>query len=92
MNSQEIQARILTPYHSVFSGCVELISVPGAQGEMTLLPGHAPMIALLGPGTVSVVQNGSQLSYRIPGGLIEAHHESVTILAHTADRVPPPSS
>lgn len=73
--------------HMVFSGEVSEILAPGGEGQMGILPRHAPLMTVLGPGEVVVRQPGQAEQYfAVSGGWMEVRPDHVTILARTAER------
>jgi F-type H+-transporting ATPase subunit epsilon len=73
--------------HMVFSGDVNEILAPGVQGELGILPKHAPLITVLSPGEVIVRRAGQpDLFVVVSGGWMEVRPNHVTILARTAER------
>jgi F-type H+-transporting ATPase subunit epsilon len=73
--------------HMVFSGDVNEILAPGIDGELGILPRHAPMITVLKPGEVLVKREGqADLFFAVSGGWMEVLPNQVTILARTAER------
>lgn len=71
----------------IFSGLVETIQVTGSEGELGILPGHAPLLTALKPGMVRVVkQHGHEEVIYIAGGTLEVQPSSVTVLADVATR------
>ena len=73
--------------HMVFSGDVNEILAPGIDGELGILPRHAPLITVLAPGEVWVKREGQEdLFFAVSGGWMEVLPNQVTILARTAER------
>jgi F-type H+-transporting ATPase subunit epsilon len=73
--------------HMVFTGDVNEILAPGIDGELGILPRHAPMITVLAPGEVQVKREGQDdLFFAVSGGWMEVLPNQVTILARTAER------
>ncbi|WP_042147755.1 MULTISPECIES: F0F1 ATP synthase subunit epsilon [unclassified Pseudoalteromonas] len=71
----------------IFSGLVETIQVTGSEGELGILPGHAPLLTALKPGMVRLVkQHGHEEVIYIAGGTLEVQPSSVTVLADVATR------
>ncbi len=73
---------LVSPERILFSGEIISVIVPSAEGEMTVLAGHAPLVATLKAGIVFVQttdQNGKE--FFVNGGLVEVNHETTTILA-----------
>jgi len=73
---------IITPEKKVFSGEVEAVRLPGAEGSFGILNNHAPIIASLKKGIVKVTEKGSRVeNFEINGGVVEVLHNKVTVLA-----------
>lgn len=73
--------------HMVFSGEVSEILAQGIEGELGILPRHAPLITVLAPGEVQVKREGQEdLFFAVSGGWMEVLPTQVTILARTAER------
>lgn len=73
--------------HLVFSGEVNEILAPGIDGELGILPRHAPMITVLAPGEIQVKREGQgDVFFAVSGGWMEVLPNQVTILARTAER------
>ena len=60
---------------------------PGVDGEMAILPSHAPLLTVLKPGEIRVVKDGQDSFIVVSGGFMEVMPEKVTILADTAERL-----
>ena len=63
---------------------VDQVTAPSADGEITILPRHASLIALLQPGELRVRKRGVDTSYAVTGGFLEVHESRVRILADAA--------
>jgi F-type H+-transporting ATPase subunit epsilon len=73
--------------HMVFSGDVNEIMAPGIEGQLGILPKHAPLLTILTAGEVMVKRDtGDDLFFAVSGGWMEVHPDHVTILARTAER------
>jgi F-type H+-transporting ATPase subunit epsilon len=68
----------------LLSGEAEQVQLPGAEGDMTVLPGHAPLISTLRPGVVEVVLGGSRSSVFVRQAFAQVEPERVTVLAEKA--------
>jgi F-type H+-transporting ATPase subunit epsilon len=78
-------AELVSPERVMFSGDVESIVLPGVEGDMTILPGHAPLVALLNPGFVFARDTeGKARRAFVRGGMVEVTGSTVTILAERA--------
>jgi F-type H+-transporting ATPase subunit epsilon len=80
-----IQLDVVTPERRVVSERVESVNVPGANGELGILPGHAPMISQLQTGILSYVQGGTTHLLLVSGGFVEVNHDRVSVLAEIAE-------
>ncbi|HZP26037.1 MAG TPA: F0F1 ATP synthase subunit epsilon [Dehalococcoidia bacterium] len=82
-----LQVDIVTAERQVFSDpAVEKLIVPGVEGEMTVLPRHAPLLTMIEPGVMRIVKRDDEIEMAISGGFIEVRADHVTILADTAER------
>ena len=73
--------------HLVFSGDVYEVIAPGIEGQMAILPKHAPLITILAPGEIIVRREGQEdLYFAVSGGWMEVLPTEITILARTAER------
>jgi F-type H+-transporting ATPase subunit epsilon len=75
---------IVSPDHLVFSGEVDQVDVPGTEGDFGVLAGHAPYIATLKPGIVTVHAGGERRRIVVVGGFAEVSAKGLTILADMA--------
>jgi len=82
----KLNVELVTPEALVFSSDVEMVVVPGVNGDFGVLVGHSPMISSLRPGVVDVYESGSQIAKRIfiQDGFAEVNQERCTILARKA--------
>jgi F-type H+-transporting ATPase subunit epsilon len=83
--ADRIQFELVSPERLLVSEPVEMVVVPGVEGDIGVLPDHAPMISNLRPGTISVFDAG-KVAQRIfvAGGLAEVTPERCTVLAESA--------
>ena len=78
--------RIVTPYREVVTDEVGEAQVPGKEGYLGILPGHAPLISELKVGEISYRRAGKSTHLAVSGGFVEVLPDQVTILAETAER------
>jgi F-type H+-transporting ATPase subunit epsilon len=82
------QLELVSPEKLLLSRAVEMVVIPASEGEMGVLPGHAPMIVTLRGGTIRVIEGGKdQERLFVAGGFAEVTPERVTILADEATPV-----
>ena len=82
-----IRCEIVSQDRTVFQGDVDIVVLPGAAGEMGILPHHAPVLAILKYGVIKIRRNGKEELFAVAGGLAEVQPDIVTILADAAENV-----
>ena len=75
---------LVSPVRLVFSGDVEQVDVPGAEGDFGVLAGHAPFVSTLRPGVLTIHENGGAKRYFVREGFAEVNAKGLTVLAETA--------
>ena len=80
-----IQLDVVTPERRVVSERVESVAVPGANGELGILPAHSPLISQLQTGILAYVENGVTHQLHVSGGFVEVNHDRVSVLAEIAE-------
>jgi F-type H+-transporting ATPase subunit epsilon len=85
-----VQFELVTPEQLLVSRAVDMVVVPGTEGNFGVLPGHSPLISTIRPGTIDIYE-GNRIAERIfvAGGLAEVTPERCTVLA---DEAAPPES
>lgn len=79
---------LVAPERVLFSGEVEAVMLPGTEGDMTVLPGHAPVIAMLKTGFVQITDHKDEgRRVLIRGGFAEINQAGVSVLAESATPV-----
>lgn len=83
-----IHVDVVSAEESIFSGLCEFVVLPGEAGELGILPGHAPLLTRIRPGTVrlKVPQQEEEELVFVAGGMLEIQPSVVTVLADTAIR------
>ena len=82
-----IKVDVVSAEQSLFQGEAKFVALPGETGELGVLPGHTPLITRIRPGTVKIVlEDGSEESIFVAGGLLEIQPGHVTVLSDTAIR------
>ena len=76
--------QIVTPEGRVFSDQVDLVVVPGSEGELGVLSLHAPLLTALKPGELRYVKDGQEHIFAVGGGLLEVTQDSVAVLSDLA--------
>jgi F-type H+-transporting ATPase subunit epsilon len=80
-----LQLEIVTPERQVYSDTVDSVQVPGSEGELGVLPHHAPLVSTLGVGELRFRKDGTEESFAIVGGFLQVRPDRVVVLAETAD-------
>jgi len=82
-----IRCEIVSQDRTVFQGDVDIVVLPGAAGEMGILPHHAPVLAILKYGVIKIRYAGKEELFAVAGGMAEVQPDIVTILADAAENV-----
>jgi F-type H+-transporting ATPase subunit epsilon len=79
-----MQFDLVSPERALASLQASAVQIPGADGDMTAMPDHAPTITTLRPGILSVEAEGGTQSYAVTGGFAEINAEGTSVLAEQA--------
>lgn len=83
-----LSVEIVTNERIVFSETdVDMVSAPGSQGTLGILPNHAPLVTTLSAGELRVSKGGTEQSMVVFGGFMEVTHTKVIVLADVAEKV-----
>ena len=80
-----MRLEIVTAERVVYSEDVSVLVAPGIDGELGILPSHAPLLTMLKPGEIRVTRDGEESYIAVGGGFLEVLGDKVTILADTAE-------
>jgi F-type H+-transporting ATPase subunit epsilon len=75
---------VISPERALFDGAADAVVAPAFDGEVGVLPGHAPFLTLLGTGTLTLRQSGSATRFRVSDGFLQVVGDAVRVVA---DRV-----
>jgi F-type H+-transporting ATPase subunit epsilon len=75
---------LVSPEKLAFSGEVDQVDVPGVEGDFGVLAGHAPVVAAVRPGILTITAGGTQQKIIVLGGLAEVADDRLTVLADVA--------
>jgi len=78
---------LVSPERLAFSGQVDQVDIPGVEGDFGVLAGHAPVVAAIRPGILTVVAGGSKARIIVLGGLAEVSDKGLTVLADVATSI-----
>jgi F-type H+-transporting ATPase subunit epsilon len=76
-----VQVKVVTPDASYFDGAADSVTLPAWDGEIGILPKHAPLIARLGHGVARVAEGGNTTRVAVYGGFVKVQDDVVTVLA-----------
>jgi F-type H+-transporting ATPase subunit epsilon len=80
-----LHLEIVTPERLAYSDEVDSVQVPGSEGELGILPHHAPLVSMLGVGELRIRKGGTEESFAIFGGFLQVRPDKVVVMAETAD-------
>ncbi len=84
--ADRLRLEVATPTRLVVSGEADEVVVPGSEGSFGVLPGHAPLLSLVGTGEVMYRTGREEHHIAVSGGFAEVGPTHVTILAESAER------
>jgi F-type H+-transporting ATPase subunit epsilon len=76
---------IVTPERLAYQDEVDSVVLPGSEGELGVLPHHAPLVSTLGAGELRLRKGGEEESFAIVGGFLQVLPDKVVVMAETAD-------
>ncbi len=83
--AERVEFELVSPERLILSEPVEMVVVPGVEGDFGVLPGHAPMISTVRPGVISIHEGGTvRTRIFVAGGFAEVTPERCTVLAESA--------
>ena len=85
-----LKVRVVSPEKVVFEGEASAVVAPAWDGQVGILPSHAPMLALVGAGVLSVERpGGGSDTFHVAGGVLKVERDQVTVLTEYAGAEPP---
>ncbi len=82
-----IQCEVVTQDKLLFEGPADIVVAPGTEGEMGILPNHAPLLTTLNFGILRVRYQGNETLFTIAGGILEVRPDIVTVLADVGENL-----
>ncbi|HME89736.1 MAG TPA: F0F1 ATP synthase subunit epsilon [Chthoniobacterales bacterium] len=79
-----LKLEIVTPEEKIYSEDVEMVTLPGTEGELGVYPNHVPVLTALKPGELRIVKDGQQSAMAIGEGFVEIKGDAVSILTDMA--------
>jgi len=80
-----LHVEIVTAERELYNGEATLVSAPGSEGRLGILPRHAALLTTLAPGELRIVLNEAEEPLYVSGGFLEVSDNNVTVLADTAE-------
>ncbi len=80
-----LQLEVVSPERRVFTDEVDMVIVPGRNGQLGILPHHTPLISSLGVGELRIKKGGTEQSLLISGGFVEVRPDKVIVMADLAE-------
>jgi F-type H+-transporting ATPase subunit epsilon len=81
------QFDLVSPEKLAFSGEVDQVDIPGVEGDFGVLAGHAPVVAAIRPGILTIIAGGERQRVIVLGGVAEMSDKGLTVLADVATSV-----
>jgi F-type H+-transporting ATPase subunit epsilon len=79
--ADKLQFSLVSPEAELFTGLVDQVDVPGTEGDFGVFADHAPFMAAIRTGAITVYNDGVETKYMIQGGFADVMPEGLTILA-----------
>jgi F-type H+-transporting ATPase subunit epsilon len=81
MPASTLRVAVISPERTVYEGEADMVVAPAWDGEVGVLRGHAPMLVLLGTGSLRVTSGGSEHRFHVEGGFMQVSDDVVTVLS-----------
>lgn len=85
MAANRLTLSVITPEATVYEGEADMVVLPAWDGEVGILRGHAPMMALLGEGELRATRDGAERTFFVSGGFMQVVDDVVSVLSETAE-------
>jgi F-type H+-transporting ATPase subunit epsilon len=82
-----LRVSVLSPEQAVYEGPATQVIAPAYHGQLGILRGHAPLMALLGEGELRVDNGGQTLKFNVSGGFLQVIDDTVTVMSERASAV-----
>jgi F-type H+-transporting ATPase subunit epsilon len=85
MADSKLEVHVVTPEQEVWAGDADMVVVTAADGQLGVLPGHAPLLALLGEGPLKIKTGSSEILANVDSGFLHVANDRVEVLAEHAE-------
>ncbi len=82
--ADKLHFALVSPERELFNGEVDHVVVPGSEGEFGVLPNHAPVMSVIKPGALRVINEGAERRIFVNGGFADVTPDGLTVLAEEA--------
>lgn len=82
---KSFNVEIITPDKMRYANPAQVLSLPGSEGQLAILPGHAPLLALLDPGHLMLRSAGKEVHMAVGAGFVKMHDNRAVCLVEFAD-------
>lgn len=82
----KLRLEVVTAEREVFADDVDMVVAPGGEGEVGILPRHAPLLTTLQPGVLRLKKDGEETFMAVSGGFMQVFRDRVLVLADAAER------
>jgi len=82
----KLQVSVISPERTIFEGSADMVVAPAWDGQVGILRGHAPMLALLGTGTLEIRTGQQTNRFQVEGGFLQVADDVVTVLSERASK------
>src|SRR5207247_429684 len=79
-----LKLEIITPETTAYSDDVDMVTLPGAEGELGVYPNHVPVLTALKPGELRIVKDGRETAMAVGEGFVEIKADGVSVLTDMA--------
>ncbi|HJT46033.1 MAG TPA: F0F1 ATP synthase subunit epsilon [Chthoniobacterales bacterium] len=79
-----LKLEIVTPEEKIYSEDVDMVTLPGAEGELGVYPKHVPVLTTLKPGELRVLKDGRETALAVGEGFVEIKTDGVSVLTDMA--------
>src|SRR5438552_16575955 len=79
-----LKLEIVTPEAKIYSEDVDMVTLPGSEGELGVYPKHVPLLTTLKPGELRIIKSGRETAMAIGEGFVEIKGDAVSVLADMA--------
>ena len=86
MAAKRLSVALITAQSTVYEGEADMVVAPAWDGELGILRGHAPMMALLGEGEMRVTRDGAEERFFVSGGFLQVADDVVSVLSERAEK------